>query len=443
MSNEPTQGDGESGLHLPAGYCLQEYVITRTLGEGGFGITYLARDRNLDKSVAIKEFFPFEIATRFNKTMVGPQTNTADKIDNYKKYLGSFVDEARTLARFDHPNVVKVLRYFEENNSAYIIMEYVPGLNLLEWLRKHGKMDESQLKPILRAVAEGLRLLHRHDVLHRDIKPANIILRDDHTPVLIDFGAARKAIGRSGRSVTAMWTVGYTPIEQISETGEMGPYSDIYALGATAYMALVGRSPSDCVSRFQHDDLVPAQIAAQDRASPQFLQAIDWAIRTDRRDRPQSIDEWLTAFDGGTIPPSITNTASNPFGNAPTAGVPVGGLQAAKNQSTATTATPAPPSRLPVIAGVVAAVLVAVVVYIGFIKSDSADKPETSASEEKMVPAPSSKPAPEDPSDLNDFKRAQMIDIPEAYAIYLRLHPNGKFVADARAEAEQVSRSRQ
>lgn len=361
--------------------------------------------------------------------MVGPSTNARDTVEIYEKLRGAFIDEARTLARFNHPNFVKVLRYVEENNSAYIIMEFVPGLNLRSWLRQYGQMNEAQLRPIILAVAEGLKLLHSHGVLHRDIKPENIILRNDHIPVLIDFGAARKAIGRNGRSVTAMWTPGYAPIEQISESGELGPYSDIYALGATAYMALVGHPPGDCVSRYQHDDVVPIQEAAKGQACAQFLQAMDWAIKPDRRDRPQTLDEWLATFAGSAaslekIPPQLSpaklSTVTTPIARVLTEEItkaPVGGaVQSRRNL---------------VFIGAAAAMFIAAALYFGGYKSDALI-PSLST-----IAASGEQPAQTEASDADDFARAQVIDVPEAYQLYLRLHPNGKFSAQATTLARQ------
>ena len=199
------------GNDLPSGYCLHEYEITKTLAAGGFGVTYVARDRNLDKEVAIKEFFPLSLAMRLPDNSIGPSTTTGEMKQDYEHLLRGFIDEARRLGKFEHPNVLRVLRYVEANDTAYIITEYISGPTLLDKIKQEEFLDEATLRPILLALIDGLRAVHAHGMLHRDIKPANIILRDGKIPVLIDFGASREAFGKRGHSVTMMWTPGYAP----------------------------------------------------------------------------------------------------------------------------------------------------------------------------------------------------------------------------------------
>ena len=203
---------------LPQGYRLQKYELVRVLGFGGFGMTYLGFDHNLDKPVAIKEYLPSDIATRTVDRSVAAQAS--EFRGDFQWGLERFVDEARTLARFDHRHIIKVYRFFEAHGTAYIVMEYAEGETLSAHLERKGSLSEAELKAILYPLLDGLAVVHGADFLHRDIKPGNIVLRDvDGSPVLLDFGAARQAIGAKSRSVTSIVTPGYAPIEQYSTSG--------------------------------------------------------------------------------------------------------------------------------------------------------------------------------------------------------------------------------
>ena len=222
---------------LTNGYRLYEYELVRVLGFGGFGMTYLGYDHNLDKPVAIKEYLPSNIATRTSDNSVVPQASEFQS--DFAWGLERFMDEARILARFDHHNIVKVHRFFEAHNTAYIVMEYAEGETLSAYLNRKGILTESEIKAILYPILDGLAVVHGADFLHRDIKPGNIIIRDEtSSPVLLDFGAARMAIGAKSRSITAISTPGYAPREQYSTRGNHGPWTDIYALGGVCYRAL-------------------------------------------------------------------------------------------------------------------------------------------------------------------------------------------------------------
>lgn len=282
---------------LPQGYRLQEYELTEVLGTGGFGITYLGFDHNLDKNVAVKEFLPDDIATRTRDNSVGPKASYYR--DNFKWGLDRFLDEARTLARFDHRNIIKVHRFFEAHGTAYIVMEYAEGMTLAEFLQRKKTLKEAELKEILYPILSGLAVVHGADFLHRDIKPGNIILRDeDRSPVLLDFGAARQAIGAKSRSVTSIITPGYAPIEQYSKRGHQGAWTDIYALAAVCYHALTGQVPYDATDRVRVDPLELAVDRCRNQVTDGFLSAIDWALRVDERERPQNVGAWRRALEG-------------------------------------------------------------------------------------------------------------------------------------------------
>lgn len=278
-------GAEESGFALPAGSELLEYRLERVLGQGGFGITYLAQDTLLHERVAIKEYLPHDFATRDTSQTVRPRT-TGDA-DTFRWGLDAFLNEARTIARFRHPSIMRVRRYFQAHGTGYIVMDFEDGASLEDWV-KQGTPDEAALRAILVAVLEGLGPVHEAGVLHRDIKPSNIIIRPDGSPVLIDFGAARDFRTRASRALTVIFTAGYAPLEQYSASSRQGPWSDLYALGAVAYRVVTGKRPPEAVLRHRDDPMVPAAVAAKGRFSPPFLEAIDWALTPDERERPQT-----------------------------------------------------------------------------------------------------------------------------------------------------------
>ena len=284
---------------LPQGYRLQEYELVRVLGFGGFGMTYLGFDHNLDKGVAVKEFLPDDIAARTGDNSVVPKASQFR--GDFEWGLERFLDEARVLARFHHPNIIGVYRFFEAHGTAYIVMEYAEGETLSQVLRSRKTLNEADLKAILYPILDGLELVHGADFLHRDVKPGNIIIRDeDGSPVLLDFGAARQAIGSRSKSVTSIITPGYAPIEQYSSRGDQGPWTDVYALGAVCYHALTGHVPDDATDRVRNDPLTPVAERSVGQASAGFLAAIDWALKVDEGDRPQSVGAWRTALSGKT-----------------------------------------------------------------------------------------------------------------------------------------------
>ena len=287
--------DEEHRLALPQGTRIRDFEFHRVLGHGGFGITYLGWNMALDIPVAIKEYLPADLATREQDLSVVPQTTQA--ASDFQWGLERFLDEARTLARFQHPNIVRVHHFFEAHSTAYIAMDYVEGEDLSAYLTRKGPLREAELKGILDPLLSALEVVHRADFLHRDIKPGNIVLRDsDGSPVLLDFGAARQAIGAKSRSVTSIVTPGYAPIEQYSSRGRQGAWTDIYALGGVCYRALTGQVPDDATDRVRHDPLVPVSERCAGQASPAFLSAIDAALAVDEEDRPPSVGAWRAAL---------------------------------------------------------------------------------------------------------------------------------------------------
>jgi serine/threonine protein kinase len=275
---------------LPIGTILaDEYRIDRILGAGGFGITYRARDVKLDIDVAIKEYYPRDFASRANTVTVGPRSRS--DVDQFQWGLSQFIEEARRLARLQHPNIVRCMRYFEANNTGYFVMTFEEGRTLDKYFPK--PPQQSELDQLLKPLLDALEALHGAGIFHRDLSPDNILIRDDDTPVLIDFGASRQAMARRTQTVAAIVKPGYSPIEQYDrETRQQGAWSDIYALGATIYDIIAGGPPPDALSRIRNDTYIPARNAARGAYRGDFLDAIDWALQPDPDERPVTVREW-------------------------------------------------------------------------------------------------------------------------------------------------------
>ena len=286
---------------LPAGFDLGSYRVVRVLGVGGFGVTYLCEHAGLGVQVAVKEYLPNEIAVR-DGTAVHPKS--AGDREGFEWGLSRFLDEARTLARFQHPNVVRVRDCFEANNTAYIVMDYEDGEPLDALLERHGTLTEAQLKRVVLPVADGLRQVHAAGFLHRDVKPSNIFVRrSDESPVLLDFGSARQALGRKSRSITAIASAGYSPPEQYESRGDQGAWTDIYALSALCHRAITGEAPVEAprrtgeVARSRADPQASLAAAGVAGYSSGFLQAVDSGLRLIETERPQSLDDWLARME--------------------------------------------------------------------------------------------------------------------------------------------------
>ncbi|MBQ8478836.1 MAG: protein kinase [Akkermansia sp.] len=281
---------------LPAGFELMNYTIVKKLGAGGFSMTYLATEQLSGRQVVIKENFPFECTQRNTRNLlVGPAG--AERKELFEWALKRFVDEARVLIQLNHPSIVPVLNVFESMGTAYYVMPLVRGAVLDKSAPVPGKIDESWLKPVLIKVLQALDYLHGEGMLHRDIKPSNIMLREDGSPVLIDFGTARSS--DATHTLTRVGTPGYSPAEQFMSHGKNGPWSDLYSLGATCYRLMTGKEPQDAVERLAEDELplLAENADLQKRFSCKFLSAIDKSLRMPRRDRWQSAREWLAELD--------------------------------------------------------------------------------------------------------------------------------------------------
>ena len=244
---QPIPASSGNLLALPEGTELVgDFRIQRVLGAGGFGITYLAEEAALNRLVTIKEYFPADYAARGATAQATPRSQGC--ADDYKWGLDRFIEEAQTLARFVHPNIVRVYRYFRANNTGYMVLHFEEGGSFKAWLRNLKRAPrQPELDRMVGPLLDALETVHAGDYLHRDIAPDNIIIRKDGSPVLIDFGSARGEIASHSKTVSALVKPGYSPYEQYATTSrQQGPWTDIYALGATLYHARHRQAPAGC-----------------------------------------------------------------------------------------------------------------------------------------------------------------------------------------------------
>lgn len=289
--------DDETINALPVGTRFGELEILGTLGAGGFGIVYLARDHALEREVAIKEYMPSQFASRDGRSQVS--VRSASMKETFELGRRSFVNEARLLARFDHPSLLKVYRFWEGNGTAYMAMPRLLGQNLREARKTQPTPpSEAWARRIFDAVLDGLESLHGQQVWHRDVAPDNIFLPSDGSPpILLDFGAARLAIGDRTQVFTAILKPSFAPIEQYAEAATLrqGPWTDFYSLAAAMHELLTGRPPPPATARAMGDELAPLAVAGY---SPRFLAGLDWALRVPPHQRPQSAAAWREVLDG-------------------------------------------------------------------------------------------------------------------------------------------------
>ena len=346
---------------LPKGYEIEGYRIERVLGAGGFGVTYLAHEIAINRKVAIKEYLPSGIAARGRDDVSVHPLSESDR-ENFQWGLERFRKEAQTLVTFRHNNIVTVYRYFEANGTAFLVMAYEDGESLAKILERAGTLTEEEINDIIVPLLAGLEHVHSVGFLHRDIKPGNIYIRRDGSPVLLDFGAARQALGGRSQSLTSIVSAGYAPFEQYTTRGNQGPWTDIYAFGGVLYRATVGDRPPDSPDRIRDDPYVPAVQAAAGKYSETLLTAIDAALQVDEANRPQSVAEWRTLFEGGQLParaaqPGRREEGTLRPGQGASAQLPTGRpipKQAGPTAPTGPTAPPPKPRRGMLAAAVIA-----------------------------------------------------------------------------------------
>ena len=267
------------------------YHIVRKVAAGGFGVVYLATDTE-NQQVAIKEYLPASLVSRAPGALL-PEVQ-AEKLSLYRLGLKSFFEEGRSLAQISHPSVVSVMNFFRENETVYMVMNYLEGASLQEFIitardLKHTKVfRESTIRSLFDEILQGLRIVHQHKMLHLDIKPANIFITDDNRSVLIDFGAAREVLSKEGNFVRPMYTPGFAAPEMYRRDTAMGPWTDIYAIGACVYACMQGYPPNEAPQRLEKDRITVALARLKGVYSDNLIEVVEWCMALDPLARPQS-----------------------------------------------------------------------------------------------------------------------------------------------------------
>ena len=286
---------------LPRGHQFEGYRIEGVLGTGAFGITYRAREIELGRWVAIKEYFPRELVSRA-KNGTAVRATHRDDSETYKFSVESFRDEAKVLVNFDHPNIISIYRYFMANGTGYLVMPFARGETLQDRLDRDRTLPEEEITRLIMPLLDGLEQVHEAGFLHRDIKPSNIFVQEDGTPVLIDFGASRQAVRDRRREAASPVTPGYSPFEQYSPKGRHGPWTDIYAVGATLYHAISGAPPPDIFERIENDRMTPAREVGNGLYRPSLLAAVDRALELSPHTRPHDVASWRETIESRSRP---------------------------------------------------------------------------------------------------------------------------------------------
>lgn len=272
---------------LENGYQLQNYRIAKQLSGGGFSIVYLAYDEN-GIPVAIKEYLPNALVLREGGSQV--QATTAENMATFRYGMKCFFEEGRALAKINHPNVVRVTNFFRANETVYMVMKYERGKTLQEEIQSRKRtIRENFLRRVFAELLNGLREVHTHKLLHLDIKPANIYLRLDGSPVLLDFGAARQTLTNERNKLSPMYTPGFAAPEQYKNREVLGPWTDIYSVGASLFACMAGFAPQAGDQRAQNDKLASAKKLWAGQYSEQLLDIVDWCLKLDYMERPQSV----------------------------------------------------------------------------------------------------------------------------------------------------------
>lgn len=281
---------------IPMGSTLEHYKFEGILNAGGFGIVYLARDQKNDKQVVIKEYMPSKLAQRLDDGFVMPLGGK--QAEHFNEGMRLFLQEATALIKLKHPNIVRVLNFFRAHNTVYMVMEYRPGKNLQHYVKAHGgSMSENFIRTVFPPLLDGLRLVHEKGFLHLDLKPGNVHLCPGGVPLLLDFGAVHSRSASRKLQMTQVVTPGFSPLEQYNLSGFVGPWTDIYAIGATMRACIEGQSPVSAKDREIKDKMRPAVSAFKRKYSNSLLAAIDWAMEMDPLLRPQHVDELVEAMN--------------------------------------------------------------------------------------------------------------------------------------------------
>lgn len=277
---------------LPPDTLIGGYRIVRKVAAGGFGVVYLAQDAE-GQQVAIKEYLPSSLASRLPGELL-PQV-PPEKLSLYRLGLKSFFEEGRSLAQISHPSVVSVMNFFRENETVYMVMNYLEGASLQEFiitardLKLAKVFRESTIRSLYDEILRGLRIVHQHKMLHLDIKPANIFITDDNKSVLIDFGAAREVLSKEGNFIRPMYTPGFAAPEMYRRDALMGPWTDIYAIGACIYACMQGYPPNEAPQRIEKDRIATALARLRGVYSDNLIEVVEWCMALDPLSRPQSV----------------------------------------------------------------------------------------------------------------------------------------------------------
>ncbi len=280
---------------LPGGTRVDEYTIVRTLGGGGFSIVYLASDRQ-GKQVVLKEYIPSRIASRDDsRTVVASKESYADRFAHGQRL---FFQEAGALGNLKHPNIVNVINFFRANGTVYMVMEYQEGYNLQNYILRHkGKLSETFILTVFLPLLDGLKTIHKNGLLHLDVKPGNIHLCHGASPLLLDFGAVHEMMHTRQFQPNQVVTPGFSPIEQLDPGGYVGPWTDIYAIGATMRTCMAGSPPPSSTKRRERDTMKTALNAFKKKYSSSLLEAVDWAMEVDPILRPQNVEQLIEVLD--------------------------------------------------------------------------------------------------------------------------------------------------
>lgn len=277
---------------LPPDTMIGGYRIVRKVAAGGFGVVYLAVDSG-GQQVAIKEYLPSSLATRMPGALL-PEV-PPEKLSLYRLGLKSFFEEGRSLAQISHPSVVSVMNFFRENETVYMVMNYLEGASLQDFiitardLKQPKVFRESTIRSLFDEILRGLRIVHQHKMLHLDIKPANIFITDDNKAVLIDFGAAREVLSKEGNFIRPMYTPGFAAPEMYRRDASMGPWTDIYAIGACIYACMQGYPPNEAPQRLEKDRIAIALTRLRGVYSDNLIEVVEWCMSLDPLSRPQSV----------------------------------------------------------------------------------------------------------------------------------------------------------
>jgi formylglycine-generating enzyme required for sulfatase activity/serine/threonine protein kinase len=394
---------------LPTGTVIEAYRVEAVLGQGSFGITYLVEDVRLGLKFALKEYLPQDTAVRVSGGGVAPAS--AAERDSFARGMRRFLGEGQTLAGLDHPHIVKVIRYFEANGTAYLLMTYYEGQPLHALLATGGVFDNDEIRALTVPLLDALEYLHRNGVTHGDIKPANVYVTRQGDPILLDFGAARVANAK-GEDRIAFGSEGYAALEQLQEGGELGPWTDIYGLAATLYRLIVGETPASAAQRWRSLSAGGADpLRALDKRlvinfDSGFLNAVWLGLQVPVEERPRSVVAWRRSFEQSLDVGPVPRGSRSPVARGEREWLPR------------------------ILAGVVLLVLAGLLIYLFIgdrpVPTDNTDPVATSPAD----PAPVPSLAADDPS----WAQAVKADTAAAYRDYLEAFPNGRHAADALAQ---------